>query len=297
MENFDAIIASLQSILNVVNVVSGIRAALLLFVGYALAKIASRSVEITLSKHFGIHQVELVRRGTYYLIFLLFFISSLREIGFSLQVLLGAAGIFTVAIGFASQTSASNLISGLFLIAERPFSIGDLIKVGNQIGKVQSIDLLSVKLVTFDNRYIRIPNESLIKLEVTTLTKYPIRRIDLKIGVAYKESLEKVRDILMNIANENPLCLEDPKPLFIIEGFGTSSMDIQFSFWVTNENFLELRNSMYIEIKKVFDREGVEIPFPHISLYSGTATEPFPIEMSSGKTDISETPEQKKPGK
>ena len=282
MESINSVLETVYAYLNVVDIVSAIRAFLLLSAGYLLGKFASRSLDVTLSKYFGEHQVKLVRRAVYYTIFLLFFISALREIGFSLQVLLGAAGIFSVAIGFASQTSVSNLISGLFLIAERPFIIGDLIKVGNQIGKVHSIDLLSVKLVTFDNRYIRIPNETLIKSEVVTLTKYPIRRIDMKLGVAYKENLERVRDILKGIANDNPLCLDNPEPIFIIEGFGSSSLELQFSFWVKNENFLDLRNSMYIEIKKVFDREGIEIPFPHISLYVGSTTEPFPLEMRSG---------------
>ena len=183
-----------------------------------------------------------------------------------------------MAIGFASQTSASNLISGLFLVAERPFTVGDVIRVGTTTGEVLSIDTLSVKLRTFDNLFVRIPNESLIKSEVTTLTRFPIRRADLLVGVAYKEDLSKVRTILEEVADKNPLSLEEPKPRYIFQGFGESSLDIQFSVWAKRENFLDLKNSIYSEIITAFDEQGIEIPFPHRTIYTGSVTEPFPIK-------------------
>lgn len=224
------------------------------------------------------HRAMLLRRGSYYLILVLFLISALRELGFNLGVLLGAAGILSVAIGFASQTSASNLISGLFLVAERPFTVGDVIRVGATTGEVLSIDLLSVKLRTFDNLYVRIPNESLIKSEVTTLTRFPIRRLDVVVGVAYKEDLEQVRAVLDQVADKNPLCLEEPKPLYIFQGFGESSLNIQYSVWAKRENFLDLKNSIHQEIKNAFDEHGIEIPFPHRTIYTGSATAPFPVQ-------------------
>jgi small-conductance mechanosensitive channel len=195
---------------------------------------------------------------------------------------LGAAGVFSVAIGFASQTSASNLISGLFLLAERSFAVGDIIKVGDTTGEVLSIDLLSVKIRTFENLYVRIPNETLVKNQTTTLTKFPIRRIDLQIGIAYKENIERVRKLLMEVADKNVLCLDEPKPLFIFLGYGDSSLNIQLSVWAKKENFLDLRNSIYEEIKEAFDENGIEIPFPHITLYAGSVTDPFPVLLSEG---------------
>lgn len=168
--------------------------------------------------------------------------------------------------------------SGLFLVAERPFSAGDIIRVGTTTGEVLSVDLLAVKLRTFDNLFVRIPNESLIKSEVTTLTRFPIRRLDVLVGVAYKEDLNKVRSVLDEVAYTNPLCLEEPKPLYIFQGFGESSLDIQFSVWAKRENFLDLRNSIYQEIKSAFDEHGIEIPFPHRTLYTGSVTTPFPIQ-------------------
>lgn len=254
-----------------------LRSIVLLAAGLVIASLVSRLPQRLMGKRFTPHQAMLVRRLVYYLILALFIASALRELGFSLGVLLGAAGVLSVAIGFASQTSASNLISGLFLIGERPFEIGDLIRIGTTVGEVLSIDLMSVKLRTFDNLYVRIPNEQLIKSEVTTLTRFPIRRFDLKIRVARKEDIGRVREVLMAVADHNPLCLDEPRPLFIFTGFGESSLDIQFSAWAKRENYLDLRNSLQEEVKLAFDEAGIEIPFPHRALYAGEETRPFPV--------------------
>jgi len=255
------------------------RAVVLVVLGLVLAVLSSRLIQRLTSKRLSVHHLQLIRRVVYYSVLALFVASALRELGFSLAVLMGAAGVLTVAIGFASQTSASNLISGLFLIGERPFAVGDIIRIGGTTGEVLSIDALSVKLRTFDNLFVRIPNETLIKSEVTTLTRFPIRRLDLPVGVAYKEDLGRVREVLMEVAERNPQCLDDPQPLFIFQGFGDSSLDIQFSVWATRENYLALRNSIAVEIKAAFDQAGIEIPFPHRSLYTGEATRPFPVTL------------------
>ncbi len=260
-------------------VFAGGRALVLIGLGLLLAKLASSGVAHLVAKQLSQHHIILLRRVIFYLILGMFSVSALRELGFKLSVLLGAAGILTVAVGFASQTSASNIISGLFLLGERPFSVGDVVKVGNTTGEVLSIDLLSAKLRTFDNLYVRIPNETLIKSEVTNLTRFPIRRLDLKIGVAYKEDIERVTRVLKTAADANPLSLEEPEPLVIFNGFGESSIDLQFSLWATRENFRDLRNSIQPEIKKAFDAAGIEIPFPHRTLYVGSTTAPFPLQM------------------
>jgi small-conductance mechanosensitive channel len=277
---FDSVLSFLES----EQVMGGLRAVLFLLVGFTLARLIARLVQRLMMKRFSVHHTMVFRRLAFYLILALFVASALRELGFSLAVLLGAAGVLSVAIGFASQTSASNLISGLFLIGERPFGAGDVIKVGNTTGEVLSVDLLSVKLRTFDNLFVRIPNETLIKSEVTTLTRFPIRRFDLQVGVAYKEDIERVRKVLMDVADRNALCLDEPKPLFIFNGFGDSALNIQFSVWAKRENFLELRNSLQIQIKKAFDSEGIEIPFPHMTLYTGSVTDPFPVRMVTTAT-------------
>lgn len=256
-----------------------VRAAIFIGVGMILARIAATLAHKAAGAQLDAQGAMLVRRFAYYLVLGLFLVSALHELGFSLGVLLGAAGVLSVALGFASQTSASNLISGLFLLGERPFAVGDVIQIGATTGEVMSIDLLSVKLRTFDNRFVRIPNESMIKSEVITLTRFPIRRYDIQVGIAYREDISRAREVLIAVADKNPLCLEEPKPLFIFLGFGDSALNFQFSVWASQENFLEVRNSIQEQIKLAFDEAGIEIPFPHRTLYAGSVTEPFPVRV------------------
>jgi len=202
--------------------------------------------------------------------------------------LLGAVGILGNALGFASQTSVSNLISGFFLTAEQPSVVGDIIQVGKTggtVGIVQSIDMLSVKLRTFDNKFVRIPNESLIKTEMTNVTRYPIRRVDVAVGVAYKEDVQHVRRVLLEVADANPMALMEPAPMVLFDGYGESSLNFSFRVWATRENWLELKNTIHEEVKERFDEEGIEIPFPHRTLYTGSVTEPFPVRVERENGD------------
>ncbi|WP_018140058.1 mechanosensitive ion channel family protein [Thioalkalivibrio sp. ALJ7] len=258
--------------------VATLRAAVYLLVGLLVARLVSRGLGRLLEDKLDAQQIMLVRRISFYLIVLLVLASAMRELGFDLTVLLGAAGILTVALGFASQTSASNLISGLFLIGERPFSVGDVIKVGDATGEVLSIDPLSVKLRTFDNLMVRVPNESLVKSQLTNLSRFPIRRLDMQIGVAYHTDLKQLRDVLMEVAEGNPVCLEEPKPLFIFLEYGDSALKIQLSVWARREKFLDLRNSMHLDVKAALDAVGIEIPFPQRTL-GGLSAGALPVRI------------------
>lgn len=256
-----------------------IRAILIAISGLVIARLISSLLVRATQQSLDRHRLMILKRFSYYAILALFLITALVQVGFDLGLLLGTAGILTVALAFASQTSMSNLISGLFLIAENPFQIGDVIQIGTTTGEVLEIDLLSIKLRKFDNTFVRIPNELLIKSEFWTLTKFPLRRMDINIGVAYKEDISRVREILTAVADENPLSLEEPRPQFIFQGFGDSALETQFSVWVLKENYLLLKNSLQEEIKLAFDAAGIEIPFPHRSLVTGSSTEPFPIQV------------------
>ena len=196
---------------------------------------------------------------------------ALSEIGLSVGVILGAAGVLTVAIGFAAQTAVSNLISGVFLVVERPFELDDVITVNGRTGEVIAIDLMSTKLRTFDNLYVRIPNEVLLKAEVVNLTHYEIRRHDLQLSVAYGTDLEQVRATLLEAARSVPLCLDEPAPAFFVLGFGDSGINLQYSVWAHRENFIEMRNQLQRAVVEMFARDHIEIPYPHRALVPGAA--------------------------
>lgn len=253
----------LEKLFTAVSLTAVLRTIVVLVVGLGLARLLSAAAESIIGRRTSPQGAMLLRRAINYALVSLVIIGALNSLGIELGFLLGAAGVLTVALGFASQTSASNLISGLFLVMERPFVVGDVITVDDVTGEVLTIDMLSTKLRTFDNLYVRMPNETIIKSRVTNLTHFPIRRIDLRLGVAYREDLARVRAVLDAVAAANPLCLDDPPPLFLVQGFGDSAQQFQYSVWAARDNYLELRNSIQMEIKVAFDREGIEIPFPH----------------------------------
>ncbi len=265
-----------------------LRVLIILVVGLPLLLILRRALNRYISRHYSPHYGMLTGKLVFFVGITILLITVLHEFGFSLTPLLGAAGILGIALAFASQTTATNIISGFFLVAEKSFVVGDVISVGGNVGVVYSIDTMSVKIRMFDNRFLRVPNETMIKSEYINITRFPIRRVDCKISVAYKEDLTRVSEILFDVAAKLPYSLQEPPPLLIFDKFGSSSIDLLFVAWARKENFLKLRNGLNMGIKERFDKEGIEIPFPHVSVYAGSATKPLPMDLiSSDKTLLS----------
>lgn len=248
-------------------------AAIVIFLfGVFLARKASQA--LMRFTHLDSQRRLLLSKASYYGLIALGVAAALNQMGFDIKVLLGAAGILTVAVGFAAQTSASNLISGLFLMFERPFVVGNVISVGDITGEVMSIDLLSSKIRTFNNLMVRIPNETLMKSNIINNSFFAIRRIELKVSVSLSADLAQVESILKRLANEHPLCLDEPQPLFIVSGFGESSMNIQFLVWASTPNVLAVQNEFYRDMRVAFGEAGVEIPYPTRTLISTAPLEP-----------------------
>lgn len=252
---------------------------IIIIAGYIFLQLIALFVRRAIWKNLNKQTKFLINKAIVYTGILIIILLVLREMNVKITALLGAAGVLGIVIGIASQTSIGNVISGIFLISEKSFEIGDLIRVGDKMGTVYSIDLLSVKLKTLDNLLIRIPNQTIISSEVTNITRFPIRRMDIDVGVAYKEDLKKVMEILRNLAQNNPYCLSEPEPLILIKDFGESSINFLYGLWFEKSNYVTLRNSIIPEIKTAFEAEGIEIPFPHITLYTGEVTKPYPVQM------------------
>lgn len=255
----------------------GLRIAIILVVGLILIYSVAYIVRKVLPKNLSKQRQMIINRFVQYSGIIILFFIIVSELKINLTAIFGAAGIIGIVIGVASQTSIGNIISGFFLVSEKSFELGDVIKIGDKSGVVYSIDLLSIKLKTFDNLLLRIPNQTVISSEVTNVTRFPIRRLDFELGVAYKEDLVKVRSIIEKVVRNNPLCLDEPEPLIVFKEFGASSINILLGVWFEKTNYLKVKNSVFLEIKTAFDAEGIEIPFPHISVYTGEVTKPFPV--------------------
>jgi small-conductance mechanosensitive channel len=211
-----------------------------------------------LKKRISEGQRHTLKKVLRYLGFVLVTLYVLKAIGINLTPILGAAGITGIVIGFAAQTSVSSIISGFFLLSEKAFSVGDVIKVDDLSGVVLSVDFLSVKLRTFDNLCVRIPNETIIKGNLITITRFPIRRLEISFSVSFNENLEKLKTLLLELAAENQYCLENPPPSFVIDKFSDSGISILFLVWSEASTLLDLKNSLFLAVKNRLENEGIK---------------------------------------
>ncbi|HNX37444.1 MAG TPA: mechanosensitive ion channel family protein [Candidatus Cloacimonadota bacterium] len=251
-----------------------IRVILILGIGIPLIRLIRKLTRKATSDRLSAQSGQLVQRTVYYAGILIILVMVLNEFGFKLSALLGAAGVFGLAIGFASQTSISNIISGIFLISEKPFVIGDMIEIAGTLGEIQSIDLLSIKLKTTDNRFVRVPNETMIKSEVINLTHYNVRRVNINVTVAYGSDLPKVLTLLGEVAQREELALQELGYIANLEKFGEFGIEILFGVWCKTTDYALMKNSLMISIKDSFTAQGIEIPYPHLELRTspGSAT-------------------------
>ena len=256
-----------------------IRIAAIILAGYLIARILDIVIRRTITRNASDQSKALFHKTIMYGAWILITFLVLSELGVKLSALLGAAGVLGIAVGIASQKSLGNIISGFFLVSDKTFEVGDVITIGTKTGVVHSLDLLSIKLRTFDNTLIRIPNDSIISTEITNITRFPIRRMDFTLNVAYKEKLSRVKELLLEIARSNPLCLDEPEPFFLYKEFGSSGVELLFAVWFEKSNYVDVKNSVFEEIKQRFDNEGIEIPFPHVSLYAGSDSQPLAVRL------------------
>jgi small-conductance mechanosensitive channel len=228
--------------------------------GWVFSGIVSRYLARVAARNFDSHQTMLIKRLSYYVLFALSFITGLNEAGINLSVVVGAAGVASVAVGFASQTSMSNLISGVFMIIEKPFMVGDVIKVGATTGEVASMGLLSTILKTPENIMVRIPNENLMKSEIANVTRFPVRKVEFAVPLGLDADLAKVRSIILNCVTQLPEALKDPAPAVAFKGFTDRSQDILVSAWGKGDGLKDLTYVLPTKVSQALNEHKIAKP-------------------------------------
>ncbi len=243
---------------NIIKFTTSVLAIVLFYIVYKVIKhILKRRVLVKTSPN----TAQLVNKVVGYVFWVLMAMYVLGLFGINLSAIWGAAGVAGLAIGFAAQTSVSNIISGMFVLSEKAMKIGDYITCGDVSGTVSSIDLLSIKIVTPNNQMIRIPNSTIINGSLINYSQYDTRRLDFIVSCAYESDMDKVLEALKKVPSMCPLVLQDPAPLVFFNGFGASGIDIKICVWLKSADQWEVRNQIYKAIIQMSREAPFEIPY------------------------------------
>ena len=235
----------------------------------AIGVIVARTVRVLFTKYYApkLPQDSAKNFGKliYFGIIILSFLVFTSTTGVDFSGLLVAGGIFGIVIGFATQSVISNLISGIFLMIEKPVKQGDKIEiVGSDVtGTLLDISTFSVRVQKFDGTIIRIPNESFFTSNIRSLSSTPIRRSEAMIGIAYKEDIEGAIFVMSKeIRKSMKFVLMLPEPEFRINELADSSVNIEILVWHPRDDWGQVGPVLLKVAKKALDDNGIEIPFP-----------------------------------
>ncbi|KYK38018.1 MAG: mechanosensitive ion channel family protein [Theionarchaea archaeon] len=239
---------------------------LIFFTVVLLSVLVARFIRLYLHKMFrekvAPDILSILEKIVYYAVIIIGVISVLPQIGVNLTGLLVAGGVIGVVIGFASQSVVSNLISGLFLVFERPVRIGDQINVEETSGFVEDIRILSTIVRTYDGIYVRIPNEKVFSSNITNYVANAARRFEYIIGISYSDDAQKAIQVIQNVLEDHPFALQNPSPNVFVDSLGDSSVNIAVRVWVPSVVWYEVRTQLLWKLKTALVTEGITIPFP-----------------------------------
>lgn len=182
----------------------------------------------------------------------------------SFAAVFAAAGF---AVGLAFQGTLSNFSSGVMLLVFRPFKVGDYVEIGGEGGTVREIDLFTTEIDTLDNKHIVIPNSKIYGEVIQNYTYNPERRVDVEVGVHYKEDLDRTREVLKGAAETVANRLPERPVEIVLVALNSSSVDYKVRIWGNPKDYWQIREDALVACKKALDAAGLVIPFPQLDVH------------------------------
>lgn len=194
-------------------------------------------------------------------------VSALSQLGINTGSLLASLGVAGLTIGFAAKDALSNLISGLFIFWDRPFVIGDLIEISGIYGRVDAITMRSTRVVTVDGRMLAVPNATIVNNIVVSYTNFPHLRVDVALTVGSDEDFDRVTELLVAVAGEQPRCMSDPPQKVVVTAVNDYNVEVELQMWIDDEKAhipvrFDLRRAAY----EVLRSGGVVMPLETLQL-------------------------------
>lgn len=202
-------------------------------------------------------------------------ILALDQLGFNVTSLIAGLGIAGIALGFAAKDTLANFIAGITILWDRPFRVGDRVEVDGEFGQVKRITLRSTRIHTNENRVVIIPNQNVANNKIINHTMQASLRVDITFGIAYKEDIEQARGVVLGLVAGDERIRARPAPSVVLAELADSSVNLELRFWLKNPHEEIPLELVYREkIKKALDQAGIEIPFPHLSLFVESFRDP-----------------------
>lgn len=192
---------------------------------------------------------------------------------FDVTAFLAGLGIIGFTIGFALQNIMQNFASGVILLVQQPFKVGDVIDVNGYAGTILTISLRTTEMRTFDGLIVIIPNADVLSNTITNYTRAKLRRVELSVGVSYGADPAKVRNVILEAVRNVPGFVGEPAPLVAFHTFSGSTIDVSAYFWFDTSitNLLAAKDAAFELIKAALEKNGIEIPFPITTIYTQSA--------------------------
>ena len=194
-------------------------------------------------------------------------ISAISQIGIETTAFIAIIGAAGLAIGFALQGSLSNFASGVMLIIFKPIKLGDYIEGGGASGTVETIGIFVTTLVTPDNKVIIIPNSSLTGSNIVNYSAKDTRRVDMVFGIGYGDDIDKAKNVIKSVIDNDSRILEDPAPKIVVSELADSSVNFNVRPWVNRGDYWGVYFDVTEQIKKKFDEQNISIPFPQRDIH------------------------------
>lgn len=204
---------------------------------------------------------------TLFYIVLLFMI--LGQLGINTASIITVLGTMMLAVGMSLQGSLSNVAGGILILLMHPFRVGHYIVCDYGEGTVTTIGLVYTTLTTKDNRMLTIPNSQISNCAVTDCGEYPVRRLDLEVGISYASDIRRAKKILEEICSQSPYVLKDRQVSIFVDSLGDSAVNLGVYCYVASSDFLAAKWALTEEVKLRFDEGGIDIPFPQVQVHMG----------------------------
>lgn len=243
-------------------------AIVLLLLFYGLAKLTKRVLNRTLNKLIHNRAVSRLIISIVYITIIiigLFIALEVLNLDKTVTSLLAGVGVISLALGLAFQDAAANLFAGIVLAVRSPIRVDDIVEFDEHLGTITAIDLRTTTILTPQGQNIIIPNRNIFQNPYKHYTINGVRRIDLEVGISYKDDLDKVESVTLEAIKSIEILLENkPVNLFFSE-FGDSSINFVVQYWIKFgkiNDFLYAQSEGIKRIKKAYDQSGISIPFP-----------------------------------